>query len=51
MLTPFQIRQLTRRIAEGERIDREALISQLNALGYQRSDTVAEHGEYAVRDR
>jgi transcription-repair coupling factor (superfamily II helicase) len=49
MLTPFRIRQLTSRIAQGERIDREALIQQLNALGYERSDTVAEHGEYAVR--
>jgi len=49
MLTPFRVRQLTRRIAEGERIAREDLISQLNALGYQRADTVAEHGEYAVR--
>ena len=49
LLTSFRVRQLTRRIAEGERIDREALIAQLNALGYQRSDTVAEHGEYAVR--
>ena len=49
LLTPFRIRQLTRRIAEGERIEREALIEQLNALGYQRVDTVAEHGEYAVR--
>jgi transcription-repair coupling factor (superfamily II helicase) len=49
LLTPFRIRQLTRRIDEGERIEREALIGQLNALGYQRTDTVAEHGEYAVR--
>jgi transcription-repair coupling factor (superfamily II helicase) len=49
LLTPFRIRQLTRRIAEGERIEREALVEQLNALGYQRVDTVAEHGEYAVR--
>ena len=49
VLTPFRIRQLTRRIAEGERIDRDALVMQLNALGYQRTDTVAEHGEYAVR--
>jgi transcription-repair coupling factor (superfamily II helicase) len=49
MLTPFRIRQLTRGIAEGERIEREALVDQLNALGYQRTDTVAEHGEYAVR--
>ena len=49
VLTPFRIRQLTRRIAEGERIDREALIGQLTRLGYQRVDTVAEHGEFAVR--
>ncbi|QNM83415.1 transcription-repair coupling factor [Sphingomonas sabuli] len=48
-LTPFRIRQLTRRIADGERIDRDALIAQLSALGYQRTDTVAEHGEFAVR--
>jgi transcription-repair coupling factor (superfamily II helicase) len=49
VLTPFRVRQLTRRIADGERIEREALVEQLQALGYQRSDTVAEHGEYAVR--
>ncbi|MEO8176416.1 MAG: transcription-repair coupling factor [Sphingomicrobium sp.] len=49
LLTPFRIRQLTRRIAAGERVEREALISQLNALGYQRADAVAEAGEYAVR--
>ena len=49
LLTPFRIRQLTRRIAAGERIEREALVEQMNALGYQRADTVAEHGEYAVR--
>ncbi|HET9458593.1 MAG TPA: DEAD/DEAH box helicase, partial [Sphingomicrobium sp.] len=49
LLTPFRIRQLTRRIATGERIDREELIGQLTRLGYQRVDTVAEHGEFAVR--
>jgi len=49
VLTPFRIRQLSRRIAVGERVPREALVEQLNALGYQRADTVAEHGEYAVR--
>src|SRR3954454_6367512 len=49
VMTPFRIRQLTRRIADGEPIEREALISQFNSLGYQRVDTVAEHGEYAVR--
>ncbi|HUE78452.1 MAG TPA: transcription-repair coupling factor [Sphingomicrobium sp.] len=49
LLTPFRIRQLTRRVAAGERVDREALIGQLNALGYQRADAVAEAGEFAVR--
>jgi len=49
VLTPFRIRQLTRRIAEGERVDRDALATQLTALGYQRTDSVAEQGEYAVR--
>ncbi|HET7316161.1 MAG TPA: CarD family transcriptional regulator, partial [Sphingomicrobium sp.] len=49
VLTPFRIRQLTRRIAEGERVDRDVLVQQLTALGYQRTDTVAEHGEFAVR--
>jgi transcription-repair coupling factor (superfamily II helicase) len=49
VLTPFRVRQLTRRIAEGERIDRDLLVQQLTALGYQRTDTVAEHGEFAVR--
>ena len=49
VLTPFRIRQLTRRLAEGERIDRDLLVRQLGDLGYQRVDTVAEAGEYAVR--
>jgi transcription-repair coupling factor (superfamily II helicase) len=48
-LTPFRIRQLTQRIAEGDRVDREKLIEQLTSLGYQRTDTVAESGEFAVR--
>ncbi|HET7815981.1 MAG TPA: transcription-repair coupling factor [Sphingomicrobium sp.] len=49
LLSPFRVRQLTRRIEEGARIDRDALAGQLNSLGYQRVDAVAEHGEYAVR--
>ena len=49
MLTPFRIRQLTRRLSEGERIDRDALIALLSANGYQRSDAVHEAGEFAVR--
>jgi transcription-repair coupling factor (superfamily II helicase) len=52
LLTPFRIRQLTRRIEEGARVDRQALIEQLRALGYERVEAVAEHGEnmpFAVR--
>ncbi|HEY6048602.1 MAG TPA: transcription-repair coupling factor, partial [Sphingomicrobium sp.] len=49
LLTRFRVRQLTRQIAAGQRIERDSLIEQLNMLGYQRTDTVAEHGEYAVR--
>ncbi len=49
MLTPFRIRQLTRRLAEGERIDRDALVRLLGANGYQRTDAVHDAGDYAVR--
>ena len=49
LLTPFRVRQLTRRIEQGARIDRDRLIVQLNSLGYERVESVAEHGEYAVR--
>ena len=49
LLTPFRVRQLTKRIEEGARIDRDQLIVQLNSLGYERVESVAEHGEYAVR--
>ncbi len=48
-LTPFRIRQLVARLAPGERIDRERLAALLNANGYQRTDTVQDAGEYAVR--
>ena len=49
VLTPFRIRQLTRRLAEGERIDRDRLIELLSANGYQRTDAVHDAGEFAVR--
>ncbi|MEQ7872797.1 transcription-repair coupling factor [Sphingomonas sp. ASV193] len=49
LLTPFRIRQLTRRLAEGERIERDALVSLLLANGYQRTDAVHDAGEFAVR--
>ncbi|HXG80219.1 MAG TPA: CarD family transcriptional regulator, partial [Sphingomicrobium sp.] len=49
ILTPFRIRQLTRRLAEGERIERDKLVQLLQANGYQRTDAVHDAGEYAVR--
>jgi len=49
LLTPFRVRQLTTRVEHGARIDRNQLISQLSSLGYERVESVAEHGEYAVR--
>jgi transcription-repair coupling factor (superfamily II helicase) len=49
VLTPFRIRQFTRRLAEGERIERDELARLLTANGYQRTDSVHDAGEYAVR--
>ena len=49
VLTPFRIRALTRRLAEGERVERDTLINLLSANGYQRTDAVHDAGEYAVR--
>ncbi|MEA3000160.1 MAG: hypothetical protein QOH04_781 [Sphingomonadales bacterium] len=48
-LTPFRIRQLVARLAPGERIDLHRLTALLQANGYQRTDAVADAGEYAVR--
>lgn len=49
VLTPFRIRQLTRRLAPGERIDRDQLVTLLSANGYQRTEAVADAGDFAVR--
>ncbi len=49
VLTPFRVRQLTRRLAEGEKIERDALVDLLSANGYQRTDAVHDAGEFAVR--
>ncbi len=49
ILTPFRIRQLTRHLAEGERIERDRLVELLVANGYQRTDAVHDAGEFAVR--
>ncbi|QAY79357.1 transcription-repair coupling factor [Sphingosinicella sp. BN140058] len=48
-LTPFRVRQLVARLAPGERIDLDRLTRLLTANGYQRTDTVQDAGEYAVR--
>ena len=49
VLTPFRIRQLVAKLAPGERIDRDRLTAMLQANGYVRTETVHDHGEYAVR--
>ncbi len=49
ILTPFRIRQLTRSLAEGQRIERDKLVELLVANGYQRTDAVHDAGEFAVR--
>ncbi|PKP93058.1 MAG: transcription-repair coupling factor [Alphaproteobacteria bacterium HGW-Alphaproteobacteria-16] len=48
-LTPFRIRQLTARLAPGERIALDKLAILLSANGYVRTDTVHDAGEFAVR--
>ncbi len=49
VLTPFRIRQFTRVLKEGAAIERDRLAELLQANGYQRSDSVHDAGEYAVR--
>ncbi|WP_419808043.1 transcription-repair coupling factor [Sphingomonas sp.] len=49
VLTPFRIRQLVATLSPGERISRDRLAVLLQANGYVRTDTVHDHGEYAVR--
>jgi transcription-repair coupling factor (superfamily II helicase) len=48
-LTPFRIRQMTARLAPGERISLDKLATLLSANGYVRTDTVHDSGEFAVR--
>jgi transcription-repair coupling factor (superfamily II helicase) len=48
-LTPFRVRQLVARLAPRERIDIDRLAALLAANGYQRTETVADAGEFAVR--
>ena len=48
-LTPFRVRQHSTVLRSGNSVDRDALTSQLQSLGYSRTDTVADVGEFAVR--
>ena len=48
-LTPFRVRQLVAKLAPGERIEIKRLAQLLTDNGYQRVETVADAGEYAVR--
>ncbi|MET0364030.1 MAG: transcription-repair coupling factor [Sphingobium sp.] len=49
VLTPFRIRQLVARLAPGERIETDRLVTLLSSNGYVRTDTVRDAGEFAVR--
>ncbi len=48
-LTPFRIRESVKLLKPGMEIGRESLIALLIRQGYSRTDTVADHGEFAVR--
>jgi len=49
VLTPFRIRESTRVLKPGMEISRDSLIALLQRLGYMRTDTVLDAGEYASR--
>jgi transcription-repair coupling factor (superfamily II helicase) len=49
VLTPFRVREAVRELRPGMTIGRESLIALLQRQGYNRTDTVIDHGEYAVR--
>jgi transcription-repair coupling factor (superfamily II helicase) len=48
-LTPFRIRESTRVLKPGMDINRDSLIALVQRLGYARTDTVVDAGEYASR--
>jgi len=48
-VTPFRVRQAAVEVAVGDRFDRDRLATALQVNGYQRTDTVADAGEYTVR--
>jgi len=49
VLTPFRIRESVREFEPGTTIGHESLAALLTRQGYGRTDTVIDHGEFAVR--
>ncbi|EAQ29972.1 transcription-repair coupling factor [Erythrobacter sp. NAP1] len=49
VLTPFRIRESVRGFKPGTTIGHESLAALLTRQGYTRTDTVVDHGEFAVR--
>ncbi|KEO86998.1 transcription-repair coupling factor [Erythrobacter sp. JL475] len=49
VLTPFRIRESVREFKPGTTIGHDSLAALLTRQGYTRTDTVIDHGEFAVR--
>ncbi|MEM1051817.1 MAG: transcription-repair coupling factor, partial [Pseudomonadota bacterium] len=49
VLTPFRIRESVREFKPGTTIGHDSLAALLTRQGYSRTDTVVDHGEFAVR--
>jgi len=49
VLTPFRIRESVREFKAGTTIGHDSLAALLTRQGYSRTDTVVDHGEFAVR--
>ncbi len=49
VLTPFRIRESVREFKPGMTIGHDSLSALLTRQGYSRTDTVIDHGEFAVR--
>ncbi|MEE4206424.1 MAG: transcription-repair coupling factor, partial [Erythrobacter sp.] len=49
VLTPFRVRENARGFKPGTTIGHESLAALLTRQGYTRTDTVIDHGEFAVR--
>ncbi|GAB4475772.1 MAG: transcription-repair coupling factor [Erythrobacter tepidarius] len=49
VLTPFRVRACVRELRVGSTISHDSLAALLTRHGYSRTDTVIDHGEFAVR--